>query len=104
MVAVDAMALGLPVIANFRPEILTSYFPEPIAACQARTPDEVAMHLSVLASSPRARIDAGRAARHFARTHLSPVAQARRCLTHLGLPAGEMRPAASSLEAESRIQ
>ena len=104
MVAVDAMALGLPVIANFRPEILTSYFPEPIAACQARTPDEVATHLSALAASPRARIAAGRAARHFARTHLSPVAQARRCLTHLGVPASEIRPNATPLEAASRIQ
>ena len=85
MVAVDAMALGVPVIANFRPDILGRHFPEPIAACQAQTPFEVAAHLAMLASSPQARIKAGRAARHFARTHLSPAANARRCLAHLGV-------------------
>jgi glycosyltransferase involved in cell wall biosynthesis len=91
MVAVDAMALGVPVIANFRPEILGRHFPEPIAACQARTPGEVAAHLAALAASPQARIKAGRAARHFARTHLSPAANARRCLAHLGV--GDPAPA-----------
>jgi glycosyltransferase involved in cell wall biosynthesis len=91
MVAVDAMALGVPVIANFRPEILNRHFPEPIAACQAQTPFEVAAQLTMLASSPQARIKAGRAARHFARTHLSPVANARRCLALLGV--NEPQPA-----------
>jgi hypothetical protein len=84
MVSVDAMALGVPVVANFRPDILGPLFPEPIAGCHAATPDEVAGHLQRLASSPRARIDAGRAARRFARVHLSPEANARRCLRHLG--------------------
>jgi glycosyltransferase involved in cell wall biosynthesis len=91
MVAVDAMALGVPVIANFRPEILGRHFPEPIAACQASTPADVAAHLAMLAASPQARIKAGRAARHFARTHLSPAANAKRCLAHLGV--GEPAPA-----------
>lgn len=85
MVANDAMARGLPVIADFQPEIMAGHFPEPFAACQARTPDEVAAHLAALARSPKARTAAGRAARHFARTYLSPVANARRCLSLLGL-------------------
>jgi hypothetical protein len=84
MVTVDAMAIGIPVIANLRPEILGSYFTEPIAAWHARTPDDVATHFAALASSPRARIAAGRAARRYARLHLSPAAQARRCLARLG--------------------
>ena len=95
MVAVDAMALGLPVIANFRPDALGSYFAEPIAACHARTADDVAMHLTALASSSRARIDAGRAARRFARMHLSPTAQARRCLEHFGVRAAATEPSAA---------
>lgn len=85
LAGVDAMAVGLPVIANFRPEILGSQFAEPIAACQARTAEEVAAHLISLASSPRARVSAGRAGRRFARVHLSPLANARRCLRHLGV-------------------
>ena len=85
LVAVDAMALGLPVIANFRPDILGGHFPEPVAACQASTAADVAGHLETLAASSRARVAAGRAARHFARTHLSPAANARRCLQHLGV-------------------
>jgi glycosyltransferase involved in cell wall biosynthesis len=95
MVAVDAMAIGLPVIANFRPDILGGYFSEPIAACQARTPVEVATHLATLAGSSRARIDAGRAARRFARRHLSPAAQAQRCLSHLGIAGGAVDPGGS---------
>lgn len=94
MVAVDAMALGLPVIANFRPDVFGGYFPEPLAAFQACTPDDVARHLTALSASARTRIDAGRAARRFARTYLSPAAQARRCLAHFGGEAGAPTEAA----------
>lgn len=85
LVALDAMALGIPVIANFQPEIMGRYFPEPVAACQARTPSEVANHLATLAESESARAAAGEAGREFARTHLSPRANAVKCLRHLGL-------------------
>ena len=84
MVALDAMALGIPVIANFRPELLERCFSEPVAGNQASTPAQVAAHLAHLASSPRARVSAGRAGRAFARKHLSPAANAARCLAHLG--------------------
>ena len=83
MVAMDAMAMGLPVVANFQPEVMGPHFADPIAAFHARTPQEVAAHFTTLAQSPRVRIDAGRAARHFARTHLSPIAAARRCAGYL---------------------
>jgi glycosyltransferase involved in cell wall biosynthesis len=85
LVALDAMALGIPVIANFQPEIMGRYFPEPVAARQARTRSEVANHLATLAESESARAAAGEAGRQFARTHLSPKANAVKCLRHLGL-------------------
>ena len=85
MVALDAMALGIPVIANFRPDLLDNCYDEPMAGCQASSPEEVANHLATLAASPRARVAAGRAGRAFARKHLSPVANAARCLQHLAL-------------------
>lgn len=83
MVSLDAMAHGLPVIANFRPEIDHPLFPKPVAACQARTPAEVAEHLITLASSPDTRVRVGRAAQEFARRYFSPVASAQRCATVL---------------------
>jgi hypothetical protein len=84
MVSVDAMARGVPVIANFRPDILGPLFPEPIAGCHAATAEEIAAQLHRLSSSTRERVDAGRAGRRFARLYLSPEASARRCLHHLG--------------------
>ncbi len=85
MVALDAMALGVPVIANFRPDLLERCYREPMTGCQASSPEEVALHLAALAGSPRTRASAGRAARAFARKHLSPAANAGRCLQHLAL-------------------
>jgi glycosyltransferase involved in cell wall biosynthesis len=85
MVAMDAMAIGLPVVAHFRLESMAPCFQDPIPGFHAETPSEIAAHFETLAASPRLRIDAGRAARRFARTHLSPVANARRCLRHLGV-------------------
>jgi hypothetical protein len=83
MVSLDAMALGLPVIANFRPEIVHPLFPKPVAACQARTCDEVAGHLKRLARSAAERDRQGRAAHEFAQRHFSPVASAARCVRDL---------------------
>lgn len=83
MVSLDAMALGLPVIANFRPEISHPLFPKPVPGCQARTPGEVAAHLLTLAGSIAERVRIGRAARAFAQAHLSPEASAARCARDL---------------------
>jgi len=79
MVTLDAMAHGVPVIANFRPEINHPLFPKPVAACQARTPADVAEHLITLGSSTDARARAGQTAQEFARRYFSPLASARRC-------------------------
>lgn len=83
MVSLDAMAHGIPVIANFRPEINHPLFPKPVAACQARTAADVTAHLSTLAASAATRDDAGLAAREFARRYFSPIASARRCVRDL---------------------
>jgi glycosyltransferase involved in cell wall biosynthesis len=83
MVSLDAMALGVPVIANFRPDINHRLFPKPVAACQARTSAEVTQHLKALASSVDARQSAGLAAQEFARRYFSPVASATRCVRDL---------------------
>jgi len=93
MVALDAMALGVPVIADFRPEIMSPYFPEPIPACQARTPSEVAVQIAALAASDRARREAGEAGREFARKYFSPRANALKCLRMLGFDAVARRAA-----------
>ncbi|MGE0593360.1 MAG: glycosyltransferase [Vicinamibacterales bacterium] len=82
MVALDAMAQGKPVIANFRPEVFGDRAPTAAAACQARTPGEVAAQLTRLAAAD-ARAAIGAAARTFARTRLSPEANARRVLARL---------------------
>jgi glycosyltransferase involved in cell wall biosynthesis len=83
MVAMDAMAMGLPLVADIKPEVMAPRFPEPIPAFHARTPREIATHFHALAESPRVRVDAGRAARVFARRHLSPAAAAKRCERYL---------------------
>ena len=83
LVALDAMAMGLPVIANFRPEIMRTQCPEPVAACQASTAGELAAHLATLAASPDVRRETGRVARQFAHTHMSPEAHVRHCLQRL---------------------
>jgi glycosyltransferase involved in cell wall biosynthesis len=95
MVSLDAMALGVPVIANFRPEITHELFPKPVAACQARTAVEVTAHLMALSGSVDARARAGRAAQEFARRYFSPVASAERC-------ARDLLASALVLEASAR--
>ena len=85
LVALDAMALGLPVIANFHPHIIGAHYPERMPVCQATTAAEVAAHLDALAGSEAGRVRLGLEARRFARTWLSPRASAQRCLRHLGL-------------------
>jgi glycosyltransferase involved in cell wall biosynthesis len=85
MVALDAMAIGVPVIANFRMDLLGSHFPSPMPACHATAAADVAEHLGRLADSEATRVRTGLAGRRFARTHLSPAANAARCLARLGI-------------------
>jgi glycosyltransferase involved in cell wall biosynthesis len=85
LVALDAMALGRPVIANFRPPIISSSYPEPIPAFQAECAEDVKNHLLKLAASPDLRRSVGLAGRRFAETYLSPEANAIKCLKAMGL-------------------
>jgi glycosyltransferase involved in cell wall biosynthesis len=86
MVALDAMAMGSPVIANFRPDLTGTLFPRGVPACQASTPEEVRAHLQALADADR-RDRVGAEARVFAQEHLSPRANAEKYLRRLGLAA-----------------
>lgn len=93
MVGLDGMALAKPVIANFRTDVMKRQFPEPLPVCNARTTDEVCQHLHALSSSPRMRREVGQAARAFAQRHLSPEANAVKCLAALGLEPPKRRRA-----------
>jgi hypothetical protein len=62
---------------------IETVFPKPVATCQARTSAEVTAHLSALASSVDARVEAGRAALEYAQRHFSPVACAKRAARDL---------------------
>jgi glycosyltransferase involved in cell wall biosynthesis len=85
MVAFDAMALGRPVIANFRPSIMSQYYGNAMPGFQAMTEEEVAEHMSELLVSFEKRYAAGLAGRRFAEIHLSPRANAEKCLKAMGL-------------------
>ncbi len=87
MVANDAMALGRPVLANFRLESPRKGFSGDLPACNATSPEEVCAQLHRLQTSPTLRFDLGKRARRFAEKFLSPEANARKCLEHLGLAA-----------------
>ncbi|MEX5213171.1 MAG: hypothetical protein NW703_03305 [Nitrospiraceae bacterium] len=85
LVALDAMAIGRAVVANFRPPIMASHYPEPIPAFQAECAEEVANQLLKLSASPELRKSAGLAGRRFAETYLSPEANAIKCLKAMGV-------------------
>lgn len=72
MVTMDALALGKPVLAHFRNEILANHPPGPLPGFDARTPDEVAEQLQAIAAHPDRRKAVGREGRLFAERHLSP--------------------------------
>ena len=85
LVALDAMAMGRPVIANFRPPVMSVHYPERIPAFQAECAEDVTHHLLTLSASPDLRRSAGLAGRRFAETYLSPEANAIKCLKAMGL-------------------
>jgi len=86
MAALDAMALGRPVLANFRRDILSRYFPEELPVCHADTQEDVCSHLEALTAAPMRAAELGARAREFAERYLSPEANARKCLERLGIP------------------
>jgi len=86
MVALDAMAMGRPVLSNFRLEVMGPCYPEPRPFFQAATPGEVRSHLLDLFTAPKLRAETGRLAAEYVRRHHSPEVNARECLKRLGLP------------------
>jgi hypothetical protein len=85
LVMSDALAIGRPVVANFRPDLLGDAFPEPLPGAHADSPDAVCAQLQRLAGSPDERADLARRGRAFAERYLSPHANAMQCLRRLGL-------------------
>ena len=87
MAGLDAMAIGRPVVANFRLDVIGRYFPAPWPVCHVDSADGVRDALLQLYRAPIDRRSLGNEARTFAERHLSPEANARRCLEKLGLEA-----------------
>jgi glycosyltransferase involved in cell wall biosynthesis len=83
LVTTDALALGRPVLANFRPDLLGDAYPEPIPGLHAVTPEDVCAQLDLVSSAAFPAEDVGRAGRAFAERYLSPAAHARTCLARL---------------------
>jgi glycosyltransferase involved in cell wall biosynthesis len=85
LVMSDALAIGRPVVANFRPDLLGDAFPEPVPGAHADTPASLCARLQQLAESPDLRADLAERGRAFAERYLSPQANAAHCLRRLGL-------------------
>ncbi|BAU48603.1 glycosyltransferase [Sulfurifustis variabilis] len=83
MAGLDAMAMGRPVIANGRPEIMEQFVGEPSPICQAETPEEVAVQLIRLVGDPAERERVGRRSRQYVERHFSADRAAELCLERL---------------------
>jgi glycosyltransferase involved in cell wall biosynthesis len=83
MAGLDAMAVGRPVIADGRPEIMDRVTKSPSPVCQARTPEEVAVQLARL-TNPEERERLGRVSRSYVEENFSPDSAAEICLRMLG--------------------
>jgi len=79
MVGLDAMAMGRPLLANGRPEILEPLIAEKSPICQARTADEVCAQLHHL-TSPDTRREVGIKSRAYVLKYFSGRSAAERCL------------------------
>lgn len=76
MAGLDAMAMGRPVIADGRPEILDGVIGAPSAICQAKTPEQIAGWLQRLLD-PRERLRIGMESRKYVEAYFAPVRAAR---------------------------
>ncbi|MEO8358549.1 MAG: hypothetical protein ABI672_00845 [Vicinamibacteria bacterium] len=83
MSGMDALAVGRPVIANGRPEVVERFLGQPFAVLQASTPDEITEQLLAL-STLDAREAAGKAARAFVVEHCSSDRAAKVCASRFG--------------------
>jgi glycosyltransferase involved in cell wall biosynthesis len=84
MVTTDAYALGRPVMANLRNEILCSRFPEPLPGFNAKLPEEIADHLISLEQNPELLREMGARSRAYAEKYLSPEKMAEQLLNRCG--------------------
>ncbi|MEQ1756370.1 MAG: glycosyltransferase [Micropepsaceae bacterium] len=64
-IALDAMLIGRPVIANARPEIFVPLFGEPSPICHATNATDVAAHIGRLVNSPVVRRKMGLQCREY---------------------------------------
>lgn len=83
MAGLDAMAMGRPVIANGRPEIMEKVIGVPSPICQAVAPDEVCAQLQRLVPSRAERERVGYASRKYVQDHFSADHAAQICLDRL---------------------
>ena len=83
MAAVDGMAIGRPVIANGRPEVLETNLGVKSPICQATTPEEVCAHLERLTADSEWRARVGAESRKFVETQFAADAVSRTILERL---------------------
>lgn len=82
MGGLDALSVGRPLIANWRPEFFEQYAGKwPV--CQATTPEQVCEWLELLVLEPQKRIEVGEQSRKFVEEKLSSEAFAKRILNAL---------------------
>ncbi len=71
MAGLDAMAVGRPVIANGRSEIMEKVMPSPPPICNAKTPEDVCSQLKRLVFNPEERERIGKASREYVEKYFS---------------------------------
>jgi hypothetical protein len=84
MVTLESMALGRPVIANGRIDLLEGPWASDSPLCQAATAEEVCAQLQRLVPDAALRREVGLASRRFVEQHFSADAAAKFCLDYFG--------------------
>jgi glycosyltransferase involved in cell wall biosynthesis len=85
MVTSDAYALGRPVLANFRNEVFSRHYSEPLPGLQAASPEEVCDQLFRAENGREMLKFLGEQSRRFAVTYLSPVRMAEMILNKVNV-------------------
>lgn len=83
MVTADAMALGKPVVANFRKCVFSNVFAKEMPGFDATTSEQICNHFIELERNKVARWEVGKASREFAERFLSPKVVAAKFLKKL---------------------
>lgn len=76
----DAMAIGRPVIANGRPDIMKRVFSEALPICQATNAEEFCAQLQKLVSYPEERKRVGIASHEYVKKKFAPERFAEECV------------------------